>query len=89
MMGLGFEAWRLGLEASAVIGLRSARLAVGDARAVAEADLMIREKIASAMELGGQALGGRLGATPEAATSRVLTHYRRKVRANLRRLKKR
>jgi hypothetical protein len=47
MMGLGFDAWRRGLEASAV------------------------------------------GATPEAATSRVLTHYRRKVRANLRRLKKR
>ena len=88
-IGLGFDAWRLGLEASTVIGLRSARMALGDAGAQAEAELMVREKVDAALDLQKLALTGGLGASPATATARVLTHYRRKVRANIRRLEKR
>ena len=88
-IGLGFDAWRLGLEASAVIGMRSARIAFGDAGAQAEAELMVREKVNAALDLQKLALTGGLGGSPASATARVLSHYRRKVRANKRRLEKR
>lgn len=87
-IGISFDAWRLGLEASAVIGLRTLKIAAGGAAGQAEAALMVGEKLDSALALQAMALGGGLGATPAAASARTLAHYRRKVRANRRRLSK-
>jgi hypothetical protein len=87
-MGIGFDAWRLGLEASAVVGLRSLKIAQGGAVAAAEAELMVREKVEAGMALGAMAVRGGLGASPASASARTLAHYRRKVRANRRRLAK-
>ncbi len=87
-IGIGFDAWRLGLEASAVIGLRTLLIAQGGARAEAESQRMVSEKIAAASALGAMAFSGRLGATPASASARTLAHYRRKVSANRRRLVK-
>ncbi|MDB5455382.1 MAG: hypothetical protein JWP92_967 [Caulobacter sp.] len=87
-IGLTADAWALGLEASWVIGLRTLKLAAGGAAATAEADLMVREKIAAGLALQTKALTGGLGASPAAAAAKTLSHYRRKVRANRRRLSK-
>ncbi len=86
-MALGFDAWSLGLEASSVIGLRTLKLAAGGTAAQAEAEQMISEKVDSLFTLQTMALNN-LGASPVGTTHKAVTHYRRKVRANNRRLMK-
>jgi hypothetical protein len=49
---------------------------------------MVSEKVVAAFELQAIALTGGLGLTPLSAASKTLRHYRRKVRANQRRLAK-
>jgi hypothetical protein len=85
---IGIDAWLLGVEASSVIGLRAVKIAAGGVAAEAEARLMIREKIEAGWALQGKALSGGLGLSAHGATARTLVHYRRKVRANQRRLAK-
>jgi hypothetical protein len=85
---IGVDAWMLGIEASLVIGLRAFKIAAGGVAAEAEARLMINEKIEAGWALQGEALSGALGLTAHRATARTLVHYRRKVRANQRRLAK-
>jgi len=82
------SAWSLGVEASAVIGLRTMKIAAGGAAGEAEARRMVTEKIDAGMALQTLALTGGLGFTPHGATAKALAHYRRKVRANRRRLSK-
>ncbi len=82
----GFDAWTLGMDASAVIGLRLARIAVGDAEAGREAQLMVTEKLEAALEMQADLMTGRFGSTPLSGTQGLLRHYGRKVRANKRRL---
>ncbi len=84
--GIGFDAWSLGFEASAVMGLRVLKIAQGGAAGQAEAERMVSEKVDAAMALQAGALTGGLGATPASAAARTIAHYRRKVRANRRRL---
>jgi hypothetical protein len=86
--GLGLSAWALGWEAATVIGLRTARIAAGGPAGTAESRRMVAEKVAAAWDLQVKAATGALGATPAGATARTLTHYRRVVRANRRRLLK-
>jgi ABC-type sugar transport system substrate-binding protein len=74
------------MEASAVIGLRTMKIALGGAAAEAEARRMIAEKIDAGVALQTLALTGRLGVTPHHAAAKTLSHLRRKVRANRRRL---
>jgi hypothetical protein len=83
---LTFDAWRLALEANAVIARRTLMFATGGAGAQAEASLMVAEKIDAALALQALAFTGGLGATPQQAARKTLAHYRRKVRANRRRL---
>ncbi|MHB8528658.1 MAG: hypothetical protein ACYC8V_03990 [Caulobacteraceae bacterium] len=85
---LGWDAWSLGLEASTVIGLRAMRIAAGGADGEAEARRMVREKVDAGVALQTMALTGALGFTALDTTARTLAHYRRKVRANRRRLAK-
>ncbi len=85
---IGFDAWLLGIEACSVIGMRTLKIAGGGVAAEAEARLMINEKIEAGWNLQGKALSGMLGLTTYRATARTLLHYRRKVRANQRRLAK-
>ena len=82
------DAWSLGIEASSVIGLRTLKIAAGGPAADAEARRMVQEKIAAALALQMKAMTGGLGATASGAAAKTLTHYRRKVRANRRRLSK-
>jgi hypothetical protein len=85
---IGFDAWTLGLEASTVIGLRTLKIAAGGAGAEAEARRMVSEKVDAAVGLQAKALSGELGFSGVDAATRTLAHYRRKVRANRRRLSK-
>ena len=85
---LGWETWALGVEASTVIGLRAMKFAVGGAAAETEAMTMVAEKLQAGMALQAMALTGGLGLNPQIAAARTVSHYRRKVRANRRRLLK-
>jgi hypothetical protein len=78
---LGMDATLLAMESQQVIGLRLAKLSLGGAAAQAEAQRMVTEKIVAANEAALLiATGG--------STARVVAGYRRKVRANARRLSK-
>ena len=83
---LGVNAWSLGVESSAVIGLRMMKLATGGVAAGAEAERMVGEKVEAALALQALALSGRLGVSPHGAAAKTVAHYRRTVRANRRRL---
>jgi len=85
---IGFNAWSLGVEASTVVALRMLKIAAGGAAGEAEARRMIDEKIQAGVDLQTMALTGGLGLTPDSAATKTLAHYRRKVRANRRRLAK-
>jgi hypothetical protein len=85
---LGREAWMLGAEASAVITLRSIKIAAGGSAADTEARRMVSEKIEAARALQVMALTGALGFTAPGVVDKSLKHYRRKVSANRRRLSK-
>jgi hypothetical protein len=85
---LMFDTWSLGLETSAVIASRTMKLAAGGEAAEREARRMVAEKIETALSLQTLALTGGLGTTPQSAARKSLAHYRRKVRANRRRLSK-
>ncbi len=83
---LGMDAWSLGMEASSVIALRTLKMAAGGPSATAEGERMVSEKVRAGLELQTLAMTGGLGFTPHAAAAKTLVHYRRKVRANQRRL---
>jgi hypothetical protein len=87
-LGIGMDAWSLGFEASTVIGLRVMKIAQGGAAAEAETQRMVQEKLQAVAQLQMQAMTGGLGFTPATASGRTITHLRRKVRANRRRLSK-
>lgn len=74
-----FDMAMLGFEAQQVFWLRTMKLAKGGKRGEREARRMMTEKITAAAE-AGQSLA--LGASPRS----VVSGYRRKVRANARRL---
>ncbi len=83
-----YDAWSLGLEASSVVALRTMKIAAGGAASEAEARRMVSEKIEVGLTLQALALTGGLGNSAHSAASKTLAHYRRKVRANIRRLSK-
>jgi hypothetical protein len=83
---VSLAAWSLGIEASTVIMLRSMKIAAGGPAGESEARRMVTEKIEAGLDLQTKALTGGLGTTPASAANQTLAHYRRKVRANRRRL---
>jgi len=83
---VGLATWTLGVEASAVVALRSTKILMGGDMTGRETRLMVSEKLAAAAELQTAFLIGRLGNDPAAAAQKVVKSYSRKVRANRRRL---
>jgi hypothetical protein len=83
---LAFDSFSLGAEAQGVIALRMMKLAGGGAAAAAETQLMISEKLKSAADVQAQVLTSLMTGSGHLAPQRAITHYRRKVRANRRRL---
>ena len=83
---LGHDAWMLGAEAATVMTLRTMKIAAGGPAAEREARRMVSEKVEAAQALQVMALTGALGVTAPSVVDKSLQHYRRKVRANRRRL---
>jgi hypothetical protein len=82
-----FDAWRFAAEAQQVMAMRMMRFWQCDATAGAEATRMVTEKMAAAAEaqmVAGLAL--MRGQSLSTAFKRASTPYRRRVRANHRRL---
>jgi len=88
-MSLAADSALLAWDAASVISLRLMRLSMLDARAAAETWLMVEEKLESAALLQWRAMTGDLGSSPHAVASASLRHYRGKVAANRRRLRRR
>lgn len=86
---IAMDMWLLGADACLVIGLRCARLASGGTAACDEARLMVTEKIDSSIALGAALVSGGLGHNPKAVLGATISHYRRGVSANRKRLSRR
>jgi hypothetical protein len=63
-------------------------LAAGGVAAETEAQRMVVEKVEAALALQSLAISGGLGLSAHGVAAKSLAHYRRKVRANRRRLAK-
>jgi hypothetical protein len=85
---VGLDGRSLGVEASSVVGLRSMKLLAGGAGGAAEVQRMVAEKLDAGLALQALAMTGGLGWTPQAIATKTLAHYRKRVRANRRRLTK-
>jgi hypothetical protein len=83
---LNMNLMQLGAESSGVMALRMMRLAAGGAAAAAEAELMVSEKMAAVAAVQAEAWTSLMTGQGHLAPSRAVAHYRRKVRANRRRL---
>lgn len=86
-LSLFFDLARLAFEANMVVGLRMMKLAVGDSKAIRESHLMVTEKLqAAAAIMIDSAFAFASGKSMDAISRKTVSHYRRKVRANHRRL---
>jgi hypothetical protein len=84
---LSMRAFQLSWEAQNVIALRMMRLASGDIRGQAELNRMVVEKIAAAAEAQVAAAAAMMnGHKDHVIASKALTVYKKRVRANRRRL---
>lgn len=85
-LDLWIASTRLGMEAQAVIGMRLHGMATGSLPAVHEAGLMVPEKLAALAD--AQMILARAAVTGRSsfAAEDVVRLYRRRVRANRRRL---
>jgi hypothetical protein len=78
----------LAIEAQQVIAMRLTKMAMGGPDVHREAELMVAEKLQTAAECGQMWISAALGGTSDTAPQKMLQLYRRKVRANRRRLGK-
>jgi hypothetical protein len=86
-LALSSQAVLLGWEAQRVIALRLMRLAAGGVRGQAEAQRMVTEKLAAAAEVQAAAVSGAIAGDSSRRTGKkVLGVYKKRVRANRRRL---
>jgi hypothetical protein len=79
---------KMSMEASAVIGLRVAKIAKGDAAAKVEAHTMAAEKIDAAMRTNMDIVTSLMTGRAAPGPNQIVGAYRKRVRGNLRRLKK-
>ena len=82
---MAFQGAMLAIETQQVIALRLARIAQGGPGVRRETELMVSEKVAAMVE-GGQMMMQAAFAGDTSGSDRVVRLYRRKVRANRKRL---
>jgi hypothetical protein len=85
-VSFGMKACQIGLEAQTVIALRMIRLATGGARAEAEASRMVTEKMMASSGLRKCRDSRMRGDEDHVVAGKMLKVYRKRVRANRRRL---
>jgi hypothetical protein len=87
---VALKAIQLGVEAQSVIALRMARLAAGGALAQSEAQRMVMEKFAAVAEVQTAVAAGFLnGHEDHVVAGKALGAFKKRVRANQRRLSRR
>ena len=87
-LDLSMNSLMLAAESQAVISMRLTQFALGGAGAD-EARLMVTEKLQAAAEAQVKLVSAALEGVPQLGPARAVAHYRRKVRANQRRLSRR
>jgi hypothetical protein len=83
---LSFDMMRLGLESQSVINTRLLRMAAGGAPALAEAQRLVPEKMSALIEAQQAMAMATVSGTPHHGPRKAVAMYRRRVRANNRRL---
>ena len=87
VMNVWIEAARFGTDMQRAMALRLMRLASGGPLAESEARRMVSEKVAAFSEAQGAIMTALMtGSSLDTAAARVYAPYRRRVRANSRRL---
>jgi hypothetical protein len=81
-----FQGAMLAFEANQVIALRLTKMAFGGPGVEAEAELMVSEKLESLAESGGVMMRAAMVGAHDLGAEKIVRLYRRKVRANRRRL---
>jgi len=84
--GMAFQGAMLAIEAQQVIALRLAKIAAGGAAGKRESELMVAEKVEAMTDAGGLMFKAALVGKHDLDADKVVQLYRRKVRANRRRL---
>jgi hypothetical protein len=89
-LAFSLNAFQMGVEAQSVIVLRMVRLASGNARSETEATRMVTEKIAAAAEAQAVAAMATFTGHPQhVVATKALKIFKKRVRANKRRLTRR
>ena len=85
---MAIQSTMLAIESQQVIAMRLTQMALGGPDVAAEAELMVSEKMAAMAEGGKMMLMAALGGSHDMGHAQVMQMYRRKVRANKKRLAK-
>jgi hypothetical protein len=85
---MAMQSTMLAIESQQVIAMRLTQMALGGPDVAREAELMVSEKMAAMAEGGKMMMMATLGGSHDMGHSQVMQMYRRKVRANKRRLAK-
>lgn len=83
---MAFQASMLAVESSQVITLRLAKMAMGGPDVQREAELMVSEKLAAMADCGALMMKAAMVGKHDLGADKMMQLYRRKVRANRRRL---
>jgi hypothetical protein len=86
LANMAFQSAMLAFEANQVIALRLTKMAQGGPDSQREAELMVSEKLETMAEGGQMMMKAALGGQHDLGADKVMQLYRRKVRANRRRL---
>lgn len=88
LASMALQGAMLTFEAQQVIGLRLAKVALGGPDVQRETELMLTEKLDTMAESGRLMMQATFGGKKDLGAADVMQLYRRKVRANRRRLSK-
>jgi hypothetical protein len=83
---MAFQSTMLAIEAQQVIAMRLTKMALGGPDVQKEAELMVSEKLETMAEGSRMMMMAALGGQSDMGADKVVQLYRRKVRANKRRL---
>lgn len=83
---MAFQGAMLAIEAQQVIALRLTKMALGGPDVQAEAELMVSEKLETMAESSGMMMQAAISGNHDLGAEKIIQLYRRKVRANRRRL---
>lgn len=83
---MAMESTMLAIESQQVIAMRLTKFAFGGPDVDREAKLMVSEKMESLAQVSQMMMMAALGGQHDLGAGKVVSHYRKKVRANVRRL---